>query len=1119
MSAFDRLLEQIDAFIRKYYKNEMLKGALVFTGFLLLSWLLVTGLEFVGRFSSSVRFLLLMIFLAGNAIILAKYFVLPFMRLNSFGKRINRKQAASIIGSFFPNVSDRLLNTLQLSEVNNPDDRSYELLRASVVQRSKEFSAIPFVDAVRYQESKRYLRYLIPIALAFLAIGLFVPAWLVDASSSVVNYDQKQPAPFSFTLVSGNRTYDEGQSVVIEADITGQYVPEKVYIVSDRGKFLTTKTRKNRVSYTFENLKSSTGFHFESEDVESGNFMISVIGKSSMGSLTAVLHFPAYLNRKPETVRNVADLDLPEGTTVQWNVAARNVSKVDVKWSDSVARFDSAEFSFSRKYKSSGPLRFVLTNAVTNKKDTSTVQIKVVKDAYPAILVNEAVDSVSSSIRSFEGMLSDDYGLTGLKFNYSIQGEDGRERKNSLSVKKVTGVADKFVFTVDFSREKLAVNDKISYYFSVTDNDGVNGPKTTRSQMFVYELPSLGELNEKRDEVQKDVQNALQDMLKRADKFQRDVNRLQKSVNSQQKADFKTLEQVQQLQIEQQQLQQEMQAIQEKLEQSNDEKNQLSEQDEELMKQQEMIEELMKEVMDDELKKLLEDLEEMLRKNDQNQFKQETQQLDQSTEEMKKQLDRTLESLKRLQVNEKIDDLEKELNELADEQEKLQKDISEKKLSDQNAKQKQDELNKKFDEIRDDMNELKKLNEELERPMQLGDFKEEQEAIGQQMQEAKEQLEKGKPSKAGEQQKGAAGDMREMAEKMDQQQEQSNQKQNAEDMGLLRMLLENLMSLSFSQEDNLQSFTKVKDADPAYRKFGRRQRSIIDDTKVVEDSLMALAKRQPKIATFVDKELKEINTNFRLIVNEIDEHERRQLGQHQQLVMTSYNNLALLLNESLQSMQQEAQSQQKGSGSCDNPGGTGKKPSSGQSMSPGDMKQMLQQQLEQMKKGMNPGGKQPGQKPGQQGMPGQGTQGMQGLGNQQIAKMAAQQTAIRQRLEQLRNELNKEGKGKGNQLSPLIQELEKQEKDLINKQFSPEMIRRQQDIMTRLLESEKAIRERGFEEKRESQQGKDKNYGNLIRFDEYNRQKLGQVELMRSVDPMLSQYYKMKAGEYFNKAQ
>jgi hypothetical protein len=318
------------------------------------------------------------------------------------------------------------------------------------------------------------------------------------------------------------------------------------------------------------------------------------------------------------------------------------------------------------------------------------------------------------------------------------------------------------------------------------------------------------------------------------------------------------------------------------------------------------------------------------------------------------------------------------------------------------------------------------------------------------------------------------------------------------------------MTLSFSQEDVMVRFAKVKDNDPYYKKLGRRQRSIVDDTKLVEDSLESLAMRNPKIAKFIDQELNLINSNFKLCIVNIDEHRRRELGQNLQFVMTGYNNLALMLNESLQQMQAQMNSESSGSGSCDNPGGKGKKPKSRDS--PGDMKDMLKKQLEQMKKGQNPGGKSPGDKPGE----GEGQQGMLGLGNQQIAKMAAQQTAIRQRLEQMRNDLNKEGKGQGNQLNPLIKELEQQEKDLINKKFSNDMIRRQQEILTRLLESEKALLERGFEDKRESKEGKNLNYSNQKRIDEYTQQKLKQIELLKSVDPLYRKYYKDKAFEYFN---
>jgi len=55
MSSFDQLLNQIDAFIRKYYKNELLKGLILVIGVFLLSFLAVVSLEYFGRFNSIIR--------------------------------------------------------------------------------------------------------------------------------------------------------------------------------------------------------------------------------------------------------------------------------------------------------------------------------------------------------------------------------------------------------------------------------------------------------------------------------------------------------------------------------------------------------------------------------------------------------------------------------------------------------------------------------------------------------------------------------------------------------------------------------------------------------------------------------------------------------------------------------------------------------------------------------------------------------------------------------------------------------------------------------------------------------------------------------------------------------
>ena len=129
MSAFDRLLNQIDGFIRKFYKNQIVKGLFLFTGVLITSYLFVITVEYFGRFNSVIRGSLLLGFLSANLFIITKYLIIPVLRLKSYGKRINRKQASHIIGSFFPSVSDRLLNTLQLNDQMAADSADFESRR------------------------------------------------------------------------------------------------------------------------------------------------------------------------------------------------------------------------------------------------------------------------------------------------------------------------------------------------------------------------------------------------------------------------------------------------------------------------------------------------------------------------------------------------------------------------------------------------------------------------------------------------------------------------------------------------------------------------------------------------------------------------------------------------------------------------------------------------------------------------------------------------------------------------------------------------------------------------------------------------------------------------------
>lgn len=1113
-TSFDRLIDQIDLFIRKYYKNQMIKGIIWFVGIFLITFLLTTTLEYFGRFGTPVRAVLFFTFILTNLFVLSKFIILPLSRLYSFGKRINRYQASHIIGTFFPNVSDRLLNTLQLNDDLSGQTGNIELLRASVAQRSESLSAIPFSDAIDVRENLKYVKWVLPVFILFLLIAVFSPNLFTEGSKRVVNYSTvfEIEAPFKFQLDDFQKEVAEGSDIKLDLKLVGEDIPQKVYLISPQGKQLMTISGRNMFTAIIPKVSESGNFYFEANEFVSKDYNYSIFGRPVLGQFKAEIVYPKYLGKSNEIINNAGDMIVPEGSMVIWNVVSKNTKNISVKLGDSTLIFNNEGFRFQKKFKNSLPVSIKMKGSQLNVTDSLNFSVNVIKDAHPAIQVEEVKDTLSTGLRFFSGVVTDDYGLTSLKFVYTITSKDGKKRTETLPVRSVSGLEVPFDFGVDFMREKVELEDKIEYYFVVSDNDGVNGSKSTRSRTFIYQLPTLEELNDKRDQTQEKGKENLTDLLNRTKDFQKDLERLQKDLLNSKSSDWKQKNQLNQLKNQHSELLKSLEKTNELLQQSAQEKQQLSKEDELFMEKQQMIEDLLNQLMDDELKKLLEDLEKLLEENNKEGQQKALEEMKMSSEEMNKQLDRSLEMLKKMQVDEKIDAIEEELKKLAGDQEQLQKDIESKKMSKEESEKKQDAINDKFEQLKDDLDQLDKLNKELNRPMDLPSTEEQEKSIQNELNDAKDNLSKGKQGKAGQNQQSAAEQMKKLAEQMDNAQQASNQQQQGEDMELLREILESLVTLSLDQEGVMNNFTSIHSNDPNYRKYARVQRTIVDNTIPVSDSLYELAKRQPMLSKFVDEELRGIKTNQKLALDGIGERKMREIASHQQLAMTSYNNLALMLNESLQQMQKQMQSMTDGDGSCDKPGSGKPKPGSGQSM--GNMKEMLKKQLEQLEKGSNPNGKKPGDSQGGE-KPGQG-EGFGGLGNKETAKMAAEQNAIRQRLEQLKNELNKQGKGEGNQLNPLLKELEKQEEDLVNKRFSPDLIRRQQDILTRLLESEKAIKERGFEEKRESNEGKNQNNSNLIRFDQYNKEKLKQIELLRTVDPVYNKYYKDKANQYFN---
>ena len=284
----------------------------------------------------------------------------------------------------------------------------------------------------------------------------------------------------------------------------------------------------------------------------------------------------------------------------------------------------------------------------------------------------------------------------------------------------------------------------------------------------------------------------------------------------------------------------------------------------------------------------------------------------------------------------------------------------------------------------------------------------------------------------------------------------------------------------------MKEFVPVQQTDPKYVQLGQDQLKIQDDAKILEDSLLALAKKDAFMGSVVTREVGELNSHMEKAVESIRERKKGNAGSEMQLSMTSINNLALMLNDHFDMMMQMMANAMPGMGK------KGKQKGKSQ-MNLGQMQQQLNERINQLKNG------------------GKGGREL----SEELARMAAEQERIRRALQEMQEQLRKEGgKVPGGDLPG---KMEQTEMDLVNKQITEQTIRRQQEIMTRLLETEKSLREQNMDDERKGETAKDYEKEIPRAFEEYLRLKEKEVELLRTVPPKLYPYYKKEVNDYFKR--
>lgn len=1119
-SSYEILIKKLQGFISNYYLQRWLKGLLQLLLVFLSFYLITSTLEYNLYFGVSVRKAIFFIAIIGFFILLGYWILLPLWHYIDNKRRLNQKQAAHIIGKYFPEVSDKLLNVIYLQEMKG-ESKSYELIEASIHQKSKSLMVYRFTDAVDWAKNRKLAKYLLIPFLILLGMLVFIPTLLKDSSHRLFHYNQvfSPKAPFDFILLNKNLKVPQYESLSIQAKLQGKSLPENMNLVYNGIHYPMDMDEKGNYCFTVKNIATNTPFRLEAASFLSEEYNITIVPKPIVGSFELEIIPPQYTGIKSYQQKNIGDIQAPEGSTVIWKFYTENVDNISLTLKDK--SYQAEKFSNGYGLK----LRLLDVNTYSVKLrnhqspyiDTQRYGISLTSDAHPVLSVNEFNDSIHE-VKYYAGDVSDDYGVSSLYFIIQYAGKQERFRVNVP-----TGKNANFNFSTFNLFKKYPQGAHLEYYFELYDNDQIHGPKSVRSSIYTLKKLTEKEIEKVVDNHASQIQSELKKSLQDAKQFQKEIELAKKKLLEKEKLDFNDKKLMEELLKKQEELQQKLESTKDEIKRNFEKKNELTQQEKSILDQQKQLEEIIEQMKNPELKELLNKINELLNKEDKKELLQNMKQMDEKSEKMEKNFDRLLQLYKNLDYKQKLNDMIDKLEELSKEQKKLSNEAA----LDKNNQQEQKKLSDEVKEAKKKLQELSKLNDEINKTdeKEMEDVKNEMNNASSEQEDAEKELSEGDTKSGSQKQDNASKKLDEAKKKLDELKKKQKKKQNAEDARMMRRLLENVIYLSFEQERILDK-TKITPVNsPSFLSLMQNEQRLKEDFKLIEDTLYKIASRQSKIRKFIFEEVDKINSQTDLSIKRLVDRRPDLAIPHEQFSMEAYNKLGLMLSESLKNIQEDEEENESDAQQCNNPSSKGKKKKKSMSMDKlAEMQQQLNEQMEKLQQKLGEKGKQ-----GKQGSPKQGEGEKQGQTpsdkeqnakeSAEFAKIAAQQQAIRnmlKKIEEQNNTPDKSGKKPfGNELKDAMEKMNQTESDLVNKRFYDDMLKRQKEIQIKLLESAKAEREQDEETRRESERAKNTPPDMPSSLKQYLENKKQNESQIQRTPVGLTPYFKSLSEKYF----
>ena len=1123
--AYENLITRLHTVRRQWWWLTLSEGLLKCIGILALitvSMLVVFTVSFQvsqSIFLFWVRIAVLLFVIGIAAYTLIRVLILPLCRRRSdaaVASRLESTQTETELAS-----ENRILSAVQLWKnlKNNRLGYAPEFIEHLILQTDQDMKNVQHRQV--FQNEFRKVKQNAGIAVAGLGLLLITNFFMPNAFNGFAHTFQTLPKTLPNSqgglkdaihitdIEPGNTRIERGSDVNVAAQVSGHIgAPVTLHYRVGDGSDDTLTVKWQALTMqpingsevpvyrgTLENVSRPLEYYIDVKGVTSAQYQVTITDEPVVTEFQYRLSFPAYTQLQPQTLpTNTGNIQTLFGTELTFTGQSNKQlvkaflafeESEDMRLSVGTTRpVPNAQVPepapashaihgiFIAQQTENYSIRITDTEGFTNR-DPINYTLTVYKDTPPEVnIVSPARDTVldNAMLVELEAEASDDYGIQELQLVYRVETEGAQEMNIPLkrwdvqnaSVHRSVSVA--YMWDVDpigiFPGETLA------YYVQALDNDNVSGPNIGKSPTYTLRFPSLSELYDSVAAEQETEQRGLEDLVDEQADATGLIDTLLGKVRKRQELTFTDENLMQQVLENQKQIEETAKQLVGDMKETAKEMEQNQLFDTETIEKYQELQNLMEKALSEEHKEILRKLSEALSKQQMRDQEQAMSEANLSQEQFLQQLERAKALYEQILLQQELEAAAKQAEALAEQQKEVMdtlessldsapktNELAEKedRIGDESGK-----LSEKLDKLGTEMAELAENNENA--PPQIGRVADEIKRLNQFTQEYKlpetleatsENLRSGQNSEALESGREAEQTLTELAQGLDNAMAFMEGANANETLTVMREAVESALHLSHLHEEVLSKTSRLRVASltDVYNtsEVLQLQQLAADEISTAEavlqlsSKLWELGNRQIEVPPEVVWHLNASKDALSRAARALEDRQPTLATPIQRSALADLNEAISRLLDAMAQM-----NQQMGASGMENLL---------------DQLQQLaesQEQLNQMAQNLSQQMREQGQTPGFE---------------QMMRQLAAQQQLIREATERLAERAEQMAQMLGS-LDEVAEDMTEVERALQQGELDEQVINRQEQILTRMLDSLKSLQKRDVGKQRKGEVAK-----------------------------------------------